>query len=177
MRSRFGQDADIVLYFAGHGLIGRDGNFYLGLPNTQLNDLPGTALSWNTVGGVLVNAVSRVFVILDTCHSGDAGRSMFATNDDAATLLLGASAAPVTILSASKGRQSSIEDSSMGGGLFTEALTEIMNIPSEGDTNRNSALEVTEAYRAIKARVGGRTNGKQTPWFATNRSIGDFPLF
>lgn len=169
---------DVVLYFSGHGLTDQTGRLFLALKNTNLDDLAGTALSWTEIATATARSSARITVVLDACHSGEAGASMFATNDDLAGNLLNASTSPITILAASKGRQTSIEDSAAGGGLFTRALVDALTERKVvTDADGNGALEVSEIYRAIKSRVSSDTDGRQTPWLASNRAVGQIPLF
>src|SRR4029077_7598531 len=67
----------------------------------------------------------RVIVLLDVCHAGVSDR--LATNDDAASQLVTASGASMIILSASKGRQLSEEDTSTGGGRFSVTIDNILS--------------------------------------------------
>lgn len=169
---------DIVLYFSGHGLTDQAGRLFLAVKTTNLDDLAGTALSWTEIASATAKSSARITVVLDACHSGEAGASMLATNDDLAGNLLNASASPITILAASKGRQTSIEDGAAGGGLFTRALVDALTEQrGTTDTDRNGALEVSEIYRAIKSRVSGDTDGRQTPWLASSRAVGQLPVF
>lgn len=169
---------DVVLYFSGHGLTDQAGRLFLALKTTNLDDLEGTALSWTEIASATTRSSARITVVLDACHSGEAGSSMLATNDDLAGNLLNSSTYPITIVAASKGRQTSIEDSAAGGGLFTRALVEALTEKkAETDADKNGALEASEIYRAIKSRVSRETDGRQTPWLASNRAVGQIPLF
>lgn len=175
--SQSGGDADLIFYFSGHGLTGPDGQLYLALTDTDVDDLPRTALAWSEIAPIFSKSSARISIVLDTCHSGGAGRSMFATNDEVADALVNASSGPVTILSASKGRERSLEDSAEGGGFFTSALVEALAATSDLDLNKNGALELSEAYRSVKHRVSQKTGATQTPWLATNRPVGERPIF
>jgi hypothetical protein len=170
-------DTDVMLYFAGHGLSDKEGQLFLGLTETKADDLKATALGWSQISELLATATARVTVFLDTCHSGSAGHFMFSTNDAVASTLLKSSGS-VTVLSASKGRQSSVEDSAEGGGVFTKALVDtITNSGSDADLNMNGSIEVSEVYRRIKSQVARKTNSTQTPWLAVDQAVGDRPIF
>lgn len=165
---------DIVLYFAGHGLTDSQGNYFLGLTDTSVDDLAKTGLPWSEVSKALATAKGRVTVILDTCHSGSAGKAIFATNDGLAGKLIASADGGISVLAASKGRQSSIEDSDVGGGLFTSALVDVLQDRNGVyDVNGNGELELSELYRGVKTYVTQKTGGKQTPWYARNRFVGD----
>jgi uncharacterized caspase-like protein len=166
-------DADIMLVFAGHGVKGSDGRYYLALAGTETDNLASTALSWEEIASILARTKSRVLVVLDSCHSGDAGRGLLSTNDDVAAGLLSA-ASNVVVLAGSKGREYSIEDASVGGGYFSAAVAEALARVGEGG---NGVLEASELYAAVRRSVLSGTNGAQTPWIARNRMMGDFSVF
>lgn len=167
-----------VIFFAGHGLEGRDGRFYLGLSKTGITDLEGTALAWDDLAAILANGKGRVTVLLDACHSGIAGTGLFASNDDAVKSIRSAIPSGLTVLSASKGRELSAELPKLGGGVFTYALSQaISGDRNRADANGNGRIEVSELYRYVKDKVSILRNGEQTPWLARNQMIGDFALF
>jgi len=169
---------NVVFFFAGHGLRGPDGRFYLGLGQTRLADVASTALAWADLAAVLARARGRVTVLLDACHSGIAGTSFSASNDDAVDTLRETIPAGLTILSAAKGREYSAEMTRLGGGVFTVALVEALTVERERtDSNGNGVIEVSELYRAVKDKVRILRAGEQTPWLARNQMIGDFALF
>lgn len=170
-------DTDLMLIFAGHGLKGSDGRYYLALTETNTADLQSTALSWDEVARILAPSKARVTVILDSCHSGDAGKDLFSTNDDVAGGLL-ATAGNVVVLAGSKGREYSLEAASTGGGVFSAAISDTLaNAGQTADLDRNGVLEASEMYASVKRFVAIKTQGMQTPWIARNKMIGDFALF
>jgi hypothetical protein len=175
---------DTVLFaFAGHGLRGSDGHYYLTASGFRSADPAGTGLAWSRLSRAIERSQVRVIVVLDSCHAGTTGLEGIVTNDQAADELLKGSRAPVLVLAASKGRQFSYEDKpgappKWGGGVFTYALAEALTGNwRKTDTNDNGALEISELYRAVKALVVKETEGKQTPWIARQDLIGDFALF
>lgn len=168
----------IIFSFAGHGVTDDDGRFYLATGATRSDYIAGTALAWDKVGAALSRSKARVVVLLDACHSGVAGTRAFATNDDAAGEMLGSIPSNLLILSASKGRQFSEETPKAGGGVFTDAILDVLaRDRSSHDRNENGAIEVSELYSGVKRRVMQATEGRQTPWLARNQMVGDFALF
>ncbi len=166
-----------VLFFAGHGFRDEAGRYYLVTAGTRLDDIAGTALAWDEVADILRQAKGRVAVFLDTCHSG-ASESILASNDSPAASLLERLPSGMVIVSASKGRELSEESSDAGGGLFTSALVQVIaGERAAADRNGNGAIEISELYRGVKARVVEGTAGRQTPWFMRNQLVGDFALF
>jgi hypothetical protein len=167
-----------VVSFAGHGLQGGDGRFYLGLSATKVSDIENTALAWDELAAILSTAKGRVTVLLDACHSGTAGTGLLASNDAAVDTIRKAIPSGLTVLSASKGRELSAEIPSLGGGVFTYALTRaIAGDRTAADLNGNGRIEVSELYRYVKDEVETIRRGEQTPWLARNQMIGDFALF
>ena len=125
---------------------------------------------------MIAKAHSRIAVFLDTCQSGNAGTSFFATNDDATSALIDRSPSGILIFSASKGREFAEESAAQSGGVFTSALVGALSDKGT-DLNHNGAIEASELYAAVKRAVVQGTNGRQTPWFARNDMVGDFVPF
>lgn len=173
-----GPGETLVFSFAGHGLTAPDGRFYMATGGTDLAALPTTALAWDDLVAILRHARARVVVFLDACHSGAAGTGLFATNDAAAKGLLDQVPSGLLVFSASKGRQLSEEAESQGGGIFTNAVADVIaRDRAAGDLDANGAIEASELYAGVKTRVSALTKGRQVPWLARNDLIGDFALF
>ncbi len=169
---------NLVMFFAGHGLQDSDGNFYMGLSSTRLDDLAGTALAWSKIADVLNGSKLRVTVFLDACHAGAAQTNAFSTNDSAVERLTQNSDGGLTILSAAKGRQFSGESASVGGGYFTSAVLEVLSIKRNiYDENKNGILEIIELYRGVKEEVMAHRQAEQTPWLSRNLLVGEHGLF
>ena len=168
----------IVFSFAGHGVTDSAGKFYLATSATSAGDVAGTSLSWDRLAAVLARSKSRVIVFLDACHSGTAGTSLFATNDDAAGDVLARVPAGLLVFSASKGRQFSEESPGAGGGLFTTAVAQVIaGDRATFDLDGNGAIEISELYVGVKQRVSQLSQGRQVPWLARNELVGDFAIF
>jgi Caspase domain len=156
-----GSEDTIVVSFAGHGLRDDDA-LRLVLSSTSLDDLAGTSLAFADVATRLKSARARVIVLLDVCHA------------DAVSQLVTASGASMIILSASKGRQLSEEDTRTGGGRFSVTIDNILSKHrSAFDLDGNGAISVAELYRGLKSEVVRDTVGRQTPWLSRNLMVGD----
>ena len=167
-----------MFFFAGHGLRGKDGKYYMATYDTRADDVEATALRWDDLAIVLAKAKGRLIVLLDACHSGAAGTGLFASNDDAVKGLRHSIPTGLVVISASKGRELSGESPAAGGGYFTTELVRVLGEGRTGaDTNSNGALEISELFRAVKLGVFQQRQGQQTPWLARNEMIGDFSLF
>ena len=173
-----GSNDTVVFFFAGHGLAGADGSLALALSKTNLGNLSNSALHWEFVAAELSGSTARVVVLLDTCHAGLSDRAHLATNDQAALKLITRSGASMIVLSASKGRQFSMESRGAGGGYFSSAFTRIVGKGrSTFDQNRNGVIEIGELYSGLKSEVSRATRGQQIPMLFRNELLGDFPLF
>ncbi|MGC4026752.1 MAG: caspase family protein [Mesorhizobium sp.] len=171
-----GKGDHAVLFLAGHGLRDEQGVFYFATSQTELSDLPGTALSFDRLSAIFDASEAQITVMLDTCHSGAAGTGAFATNDELANKLL-ANGANVMIISAAKGRQQS-QGRAETGGLFTHAIAQVLGGQREKyDLNANGSIEVSEFYRGVKALVGEASSDAQTPWIIRPRMVGEYALF
>lgn len=168
----------IVFSFAGHGDRDSAGNFYLAAVNTDLDNIAATSLSWDRLAVIFSKAKARVVVFLDACHSGAAGTGSYATNDDAASGLLAKVPSSLAIFSASEGRELPEEQPQSGGGVFTNAVADVISRKCEAhDSNGNGAIEISELYYGVKRQTVLQTKGRQTPWLARNQMVGDFALF
>jgi uncharacterized caspase-like protein len=168
----------IVFGYSSHGLRGSDGRYYLATTSTDVNRLEETALGWEDVASIISRAKTRVVVFLDACHAGATGNNLSATNDGAVDQLLKGTKAPILVFAASKGRQYSLEQSLLGGGVFTRAVrSALVDKRSETDRDANGFIEISELYTAVKGFVLDHTGGKQSPWLVRSDPVGDFSLF
>jgi len=185
-----GPDDTVVFFFAGHGLdAAKDDSpsqLVLALTSTDLDNLQTTALPWSKIASAISGARGKVVVILDACQAGLAGKESFATNDDLADLLLTRSSAPIILLAASKGRQSSGETPM--GGRFTLAIDAALTRNRDNtDIDHNGIIDLRELYAAVKSAVVSEAHkyavqthkpeSEQTPWLARNALVGKMALF
>jgi len=172
-----GANDTIMVFFAGHGGVSGDGRYFMATSQTDPHRLPETAIDWQEMAHLLGKARGRVIVIIDACHSGQTG-IIQSTNDEAVASLATATDAPMVVLAASKGRQSSEEMPHSSGGVFTQSLTRLLGRDRSGvDVNGDGVLEISELYRKLKPLVEVTTNGRQTPWLVLRNVVGDAPLF
>jgi hypothetical protein len=178
-----GPDDTLVFFFAGHGVNGADvdqpnAGLVLATSVTRVSNLVATSVRWSALAELLNSSKGTVLVVLDACHSGNAGKEALATNDDVVSALFTKSGAPLIVLAASKGRQSSEEAANGGGGRFTNAIVSALtDNRAKYDRDRSGLLDLDELYAGVKARVETESNGRQTPWLARNRLVGEISLF
>ena len=157
LRGSVSEHDTLVLFFAGHGSIGRgdDGqsHYYLVPHDGQLTDLGTTALRDDRLEEALGNIPARqVVVILDACFSGGGAgliRARGVTNPaagaaPAAKGLIEASAGRV-VISASKPDQVAWEDDQRRSGLLTSVLLD--GLAGKADLNNDGAITAIELYQ------------------------------
>jgi hypothetical protein len=175
--SDLGQEDQLVMFFAGHGIKDAEGNFYFATSETSLSDIKNTALPFKEVSALIEASEARITVLLDACHSGAVGTGAFATSDQAVSGLAGLKS-NITILAASKGREFSQEKPEVGGGVFTYALEKVLKLEREHyDKNGNGRLEASEVYSGVKDIVTEIAPGTQTPWIVNSKLVGEYALF
>jgi WD40 repeat protein len=155
-----------VIHFSGHGAM-VDGKLYL-LPQdvnaTDAAAIKASALSADDLRDELheIAKSGRVLVLLDACHSGATtmNGAAIALNVDALRTSL--AAANVTVLTSSKGSETSEERDIWQHGAFTKALLDAFNDPA-ADTARNGLISTTGLANYLNVRVPMLTDGRQTP--------------
>ena len=104
----------------------------------------------------------RVLVLLDACHSGATTMDGTAIAVDTDALRTGLAAANVTVLTSSKGSETSEERESWQHGAFTKALLDAFDDPA-ADINRNGLISTNGLSAYIVNHVPSLTGGAQTP--------------
>ena len=165
----------IVFSFAGHGVTDRDGQLRLATQAATFDTLATASVGWNEIAAILSRAPTRVVILLDACHAGDANFDRLTKNDSVVKALLSGVRAPILIFAASKGRELSRERD--GSGVFTRALVSALSGQLAVDLNNDGLIDASELYTLIKRDVRAATGGQQTPWLARGDLLGDFPLF
>ena len=157
----------VIIFFAGHGVVGADG-MYLAPQDVSMDDQApgglairnGMALTW--LREQLGQCRAKVKLLwLDACHSGSLrsasldGEKMARTFDNLEGV--------VTIASC-KGSQVSLESPQLGGGLFSHYL--VSGLEGEADANQDAKIDVDELYGFVHRSVSTRAkdfNAVQTP--------------
>jgi hypothetical protein len=171
---------DIVMIFmAGHGVRGKDGDFYFLTSEGHLQNPERGGIRWASMGRHLDNIKGRVILMLDACHSGSIVNETVVPNDELARDFFSGGRGGVMVFSASKGRQYSFESPDFGGGagIFTYALTQGLGPQSTiADRDKNGFVELMELVDYVSGYVDQKTRGQQTPWFSRKELFGDLPV-
>lgn len=151
VKELFAEDAEVALfYFSGHGYIDATGGFLCASDCASGDD----GLPLQDVMSFANNSPAKNKIILiDSCHSGDAGRS--STSPDIAEIKEG-----VTILTASTAGQYAMENEE--GGVFTTLLVDAL---SGSAANLVGDVTPGSIYAHIDQSLG---TWDQRPVFKTN---------
>lgn len=165
-------DDIVVIYFAGHGAPdpGRLDDHYLLTWDTDLDDLPATALLMDAVSDAIRRVYHRHLVLIaDACHSagvgGQAGTralSVNAVNSAFLDRVRGTTGGHVTF-TASQVNQLSREDARWGGGhgVFTWYLLEALR--GRADEDADGIVTLGEAMEFVRDAVRRETKNAQIP--------------
>lgn len=181
----------VVIYFAGHGApvinpAPREQGpveAYLIPSDAEAADLRATGVGMDEVQKWLGYIDSeRVLFLIDSCYSGAAGGRTFSQPgvQTRATLtsdfLDGISGQGRTVISACAENQVSLEEATLGHGVFTHYLVE--GLRGKADANGDGLVGVDELYQYVSEQVQAHArsvNGKMTP-VRKGESQGDFYL-
>ncbi|MHC4843382.1 MAG: WD40 domain-containing protein, partial [Planctomycetota bacterium] len=106
----------VVIFMAGHGVRAKDGTFYFLTSTGSFDEPQKGGVSWTLLGNYLERIKGRVILVLDACHSGSIVTQTVVPNDELAEQFFSGGHGGVMVLSASKGRQYSLESPDIGGG-------------------------------------------------------------
>lgn len=160
-----------VIFFAGHGIKGKKGAFYLCPHGTNFadeNKIRETAISNDEIKRTLSKMQGRILVMLDACHSGASRLEDFArelTDDDCG----------VIVMCAAMGRESAGEEKKLGHGYFAKAI--IDGLGGKADISRKDGqiyLHHLESY-VIEA-VQDWSKDEQHPVMSKPLSVRSFAL-
>ena len=131
----------LLVYYAGHGLVGPDGELYLGVRGTTMTALPYRALAYQHLQRVIKESPARhKLVILDCCYSGRAAQSM---SSPAATLLPQADIRGTHVLASSSSTGLSL---ARAGDPYTAFTGELIRILQEGIRGAGVLISLDDIY-------------------------------
>ncbi|MCP4395716.1 MAG: hypothetical protein GY801_00185 [bacterium] len=171
---RANEEDTVIIYYSGHGAPEGEETYWV-THNADIDDLYTTALNNNEIFDMLSRIrAKRMITFLDSCYSAATVNRKNRTR-----------AAPIEIpwdkfsgegrvtLSASDGKQLSLELAEYKHGVFTYYLLE--GLKGEADSNQDAIVEVDEIWDYVKHKVTERARlagNPQTPVFQGALSAG-----
>ncbi|MER6011244.1 caspase, EACC1-associated type [Streptomyces bluensis] len=142
----------LIVYYAGHGLLGTDQRLYLTLPTSRLGRPAGWVDTRHLRGAIEKSSARRVVLILDCCFSGkwiqEEGESYSAP--DSAELALSTltqlDAGTYALTSTAHNRLSHAPDPDTCS-AFTGALVDVL---TKGDSGGGEVLTLGEVFRLLR---------------------------
>ncbi|MEW6542500.1 MAG: SUMF1/EgtB/PvdO family nonheme iron enzyme [Nitrospirota bacterium] len=169
LRMRVKPESTVYVYYAGHGTPDpKTGDAYL-VPWDGHPDYPDGLYPLKALYESLNKLPAKqVLVLLDSCFSGSAGRSLLAKGARPMVLSLEnplLAAGKVVVLAASTGTQISSDYDKAGHGLFTYAL--LTGLHGEADQDKDGLVTLKELYPYVRKQVAETAveelNREQTP--------------
>lgn len=182
LRAQADEQDTVLIYYAGHGA--PEGNeTYWVTYEANIDDLYATALSNNEVSDMLKRIQSkRMVTFLDACYSAATVNRTRGTRGMPTEIpwekFQGAGRITIT---ASNGKQESLEDEEYGHGVFTYHLLEGLKGKADGSagTERDGIVDVDEIWNYVRERVkaDARQRGNlQEPVLQTDLYSSGIPL-
>ncbi len=185
-------DDVVCIFYAGHGLLDSDLNYYLGAFNIEFEDPSKGGISYDVVEEVMDAIPPRnKFILIDACHSGEIDKEeiMLAAKveiDENITFraMPGTSVKQVglnnsfelmkelftdirkssgtMIISAAGGTEFAMEGDKWSNGVFTYCLLNGLE-NFDADLNKDNEIMMSEINSFVRNKVKELTNGKQNP--------------
>jgi WD40 repeat protein len=176
-----------VFFFAGHATKDKRDKLYFLPANYDKNDLPGTAISGDQLASELeyINAVGRLTVLLDACHSGAIkfpGKQRNPTENLYRDLT--SEEKGMIVMCSATGREPSQESHEHRHGYFTLALIEGLSGKGNGKMGkdaipirlREGAVYAKHLDVYVTERVSQLSSGYQHPVTPVRDAMRDFPV-
>ncbi|MFH0803178.1 MAG: caspase family protein [bacterium] len=159
------QDDVVYVFIASHGAVDPQGDSYILTCDANFNSLYSTALPMEEFKKLLMDRIfaERTIVIADACHSGGIGNNTRGAREidmNEFKRFLETSKGRA-ILTASRAKELSQEDSKLGHGLFTFYLLE--GLSGKADANGDNIVTVSELFDYVNEKVVKISRGSQHP--------------
>ncbi len=196
---------EVIVYYAGHGLLDHEQNFFLSTFAMDFADPARNGLPIEAVVKALAGSVARKkLMLIDACNSGliddlQVPSDHFLTVDSTfhvTTEARGAeleteavqnlsaiyytfnnfsSGAGVNILAAAAGNEAALEGGGLKNGLFTYSLMTGLK-SGEADIDQNATITINELQLFVSDLVERLSGGKQRPSFRQANIYMDIPV-
>jgi len=166
-----------VVFMAGHGLTGADGQYYFLPWDADTGRITGSMVPGSAIRSALARLPGKVVLFLDTGLSGTFPGEASPVGPSGQNPISHEPPRPddgLVVFSASSGCQPSQEWEGWGHGAFTRALLE--GLSSRADSRRTGRITVNMLDVFIGERVKGLTGGSQVPITAKPANFQDFPI-
>ena len=190
--SKAGVNDMVILFFAGHGLLDDQYNYYLAPFNIDFNNPSNKGIAYNDFQNLLTETKSRKKVLLlDACHSGEIDKDEIVkpiaeeevVSEDIVFRNVGSAVAiekgssfelsktlfadlrennGAFVISSAGGAEYAIEGSEWNNGLFTYALINGL-VKKKADLNGDKKVMMSELQKYIFKKVSELSKGKQVP--------------
>ncbi|MFP6871599.1 MAG: caspase family protein, partial [Nitrospinota bacterium] len=164
----------VLIFYSGHGAP-EEGSTYWVPYDADIDDLDSTAVSNNYITRQLGRIrAKRLITFLDSCYSAsivekkDKPKALF--DQDFFDKFRGTGRVTIT---ASDGKELSIESKELGQGVFTHYLVEALK--GKADRNKDGAVELEEIWDHVRRRVtdeAQRRGNRQRPQLIGSLSAG-----
>ncbi|HWG98073.1 MAG TPA: YqgE/AlgH family protein [Pilimelia sp.] len=168
-------DGLLLVYVAGHGLIGYDGRLVLALPDTEAAFAEQTGLPYDWIRrSVAESPARRRVVVLDCCYAGRADGAMAADVADGTGTDAVADQAEIEgaclLVSAPRNRTAQAPP----GHRYTAFTGELLRVLCDGQPGGPPLLDVTTIWRTVRRSL--QAKGYERPELRTRDAGGDIPL-
>ncbi len=155
-----------VVFFAGHGIKGRRGLYYV----THAGDAEAmqySCLNWEEVAKTLkaVKAKQTLF-LSDACYAGGFAKTQLAMQRDLAESLQ--TIDNLLVFASSGAEETSLEDEAWGHGAFTVSL--LAALTGKADSDQDGSVSLKELVQYTTQATQELTSSAQTPFVATTGS-------
>jgi len=151
----------LLLYYAGHGVIRKNGKLYLAANNTEQSTLGSSAISAEqALEYMRESRAQKRVLILDCCHSGAIG-SNFRGGDVDGSLNGLADSFGSYILTASTAIQLAEEREKDGHGVFTAAILEGL---TTGGAARDDKVTIPDLHSYAHIRLAASATQRPLMW-------------
>lgn len=199
--SRAGRDDVVIAFYAGHGLISKDYDYYLSTYSTDFSHPEESAISFEDFEGVFdgIESLNKL-ILIDACHSGEIDKEDVQTVMSEETkrgkiLFRGTGlgqeslesqvmksqfndirrGSGATVFAGSSGLEVAVEGEEWKNGLFTWALRKGVE-EGTADSNKDGFITVSEMMRFGETEVFKLSEGRQTPGARIINAVCDFVI-
>ena len=200
--SNAGEKDQIVLFYAGHGVLDNQFNYYLSAYEMDFNNPAGKGILYTDLEKILNDSkVREKLLLIDACHSGEIdkeaireintensnvkGKIKFRSAGISFEMSAGAlelskmvfadteNSAGISVISSSGGGELSIEGEEWNNGLFTYAVLNGLK-KEKADENNDGVILISEIQNYVSKTVSGLSDGKQKPNARSENILNDF---